>query len=1762
MTQAGINQKPQNIFLISDQLQETYKQFVKSFQIFRNPIIQQWVDQQMETKDLLYKDPLIELNYRFEKGKPLQDFVNEGYLDPQIPAIFDIEPYSHQSEAIEKVVVENKNLIVSTGTGSGKSMCFWIPIVNTCLEMKANGRRGIKAIVIYPMNALANSQHNMIVETLQHTDLKVGKYTGDTAPNEDEGKRLLEKNEGRQPYPCEILSRQSMREEPPDILITNYVMLDLILTRFDDRQLFPEDFKQNLRYLVLDEVHTYSGNTGADVACLIRRLKEKTKTNRRIRCIGTSATIQDTSAIKGSSAITNFAKDLFGEAFDPDCLIQAKYVDLAPPIDEQIPLSPKIQIKIGDLNSFDGTIGKTILLAEQLLGRNLMPAERNPQALGKIFSKHSIIAFLREKLKENARQLSELGQKYKEIHRSSESLEDCVNELKAALLISSVVKIRSEGKENPLLVPKLHLFFTKGYEISSCLTSVGPHLHVNGEVFCSTCGTTRNYPLKFCRNCGQEFYKVSIIDEEVYAINDETEISGEIAVLTPITDETRSWTVPAQWLNERGEVKRTYRDSLPIQTTYCPNCNKIGSACGCTELIEVWKIPDPFQLCPNCEIFYTKRGTEYGKLFSFNSVGRSTATDVIVSEVLSLLDESQKKMIVFTDNRQDTALQAEHLNEFQRRINFRRQLMKTLHYIQQKTIDARDNNIGDIIFKVMQQEGTLPNFNKESDDPFSTRAPPEREFKEFLTYLAVADITRSLFFLDLSLEKLGVLKIEYDGLEVLANHEKIKENPELNSISSNQRYDFLLGVLDIFRWNGAIGNPLLSDTANKFDEWRNSINNDLLFDLNNMRNVIFGFMFERPGERRSFHNRQRVIYKSLTHPNSVLVNWVKKFFGMNDSSRAAEIVLFVIRVLEETRFLEPFYTQRPTNKLYQIRTSKILFRLNADDSFKKCPKCHRTYFFKDYDSCIWRNCPSLIEKERLSEHYFLKIYERVLKQYTEIKAKEHSAQVSGALRATFETEFKDDKPGTINVLICTPTMELGIDIGNLSAIMMRNVPPDPSHYAQRAGRAGRQNQPSIISVFCGSGYARGPHDQYFYNEPEKIVSGKIITPCFLLDNKKLITRQIHALVLETLNLRLPTKIAEILDLADTQKEYPIKPQLRTQIQNLITANLNLLKQIAQSVFSNELAPRFPWLTPQFIEDTINAFLTQFSLSLDVFREEYAELDEEREFLNAQLAVRSDVQSSRKRNAIERKLDQMRSGKGTFYTYSYLSNYGFLPNYSFPGATVLLTMYDKTRNNYEDNYRSSVIAIREFAPHNQLYFLGSKYNVRGAIVKTERGEIDVDQIHICSECNEITKSTSTVSATSLVNCPNCNIQIQLSDFKQAIQFPHMSSVSGARITCDEENRRIKGYEITINYKHERSRRKNFEILCDSDEPLLSVSYEHNGVIFIVNKGTRMKSRATHDVRVQPFGFCSACGRWLLENQMETHPDDCAKNGNAQNIISPLWLFVEGNHDVIEFNFPIIGGIEDENVASYYTTLKETILQSIMLTFNINESEIGGFINPRPGYLEQSIVIYETDEGGIGVLKSLIDQTLDRFSKFIENLLQVIHVKTLDPYKEFKGACKTACYDCLLRFRNQFEHKYMNRTLIVPLVKRLKNCQLKEGETESSPEASLEELKAKCDSELEKKVLDKIVEHGIRLPNSAQKTIYEGPEPITKADFYYDPMVCVFVDGPPHIPIDIQELDRQKRTRIESKGFTVVELDFKDGDYSKLDEEVEKLRSYLD
>ncbi|MCY4535457.1 MAG: DEAD/DEAH box helicase [Bryobacterales bacterium] len=300
-----------DVFAFRDELVAEYERFSRSFARIRAEDISRQVDAAYAAGHF-WPAPLIQLNPNFEPGGYIDDLVADGTLDAECAKVFRLKRgdntfgerlllHRHQMDAIE-IARRVESYVLTTGTGSGKSLAYFIPIVDDVLRRKRAGDacKGITAIVVYPMNALCNSQRE-----------ELEKYLG------------LGYGDGGEPVTFARYTGQESRDErdriaknPPDILLTNYVMLELLMTRFHETDKAIREHAKGLRFLVLDELHTYRGRQGADVAMLVRRVRERF--NERLLCIGTSATMaSEGSPGDRNAAVAAIASRLFGAAVDP-----------------------------------------------------------------------------------------------------------------------------------------------------------------------------------------------------------------------------------------------------------------------------------------------------------------------------------------------------------------------------------------------------------------------------------------------------------------------------------------------------------------------------------------------------------------------------------------------------------------------------------------------------------------------------------------------------------------------------------------------------------------------------------------------------------------------------------------------------------------------------------------------------------------------------------------------------------------------------------------------------------------------------------------------------------------------------------------------------------------------------------------------------------------------------------------------------------------------------------------------------------------------------------------------------------------------------------------------------------------------------------------------------------------------------------------------------------------------------------------------------
>ena len=269
----------------TNRIRDDYIRYLRTIYLFRDEELRRQFWQALDEPGFLVRGPLLEASPPFKAGRSLAQLVADGVLHPAFRELcsealpLERPLYLHQEQAIVKTVAQSRNVVVATGTGSGKTEAFLVPIFDHLLQQRAAGlldQPGVRALLLYPMNALANDQMKRLRQVLaRFPAITFGRYTGETEEDQTKAEQRFREQFKEDPLPNELLSRQRMRESPPHILITNYAMLEYLLLRPWDSELFDGETGRFWRFIVLDEAHTYDGAAGIEIAMLLRRLKDR-----------------------------------------------------------------------------------------------------------------------------------------------------------------------------------------------------------------------------------------------------------------------------------------------------------------------------------------------------------------------------------------------------------------------------------------------------------------------------------------------------------------------------------------------------------------------------------------------------------------------------------------------------------------------------------------------------------------------------------------------------------------------------------------------------------------------------------------------------------------------------------------------------------------------------------------------------------------------------------------------------------------------------------------------------------------------------------------------------------------------------------------------------------------------------------------------------------------------------------------------------------------------------------------------------------------------------------------------------------------------------------------------------------------------------------------------------------------------------------------------------------------------------------------------
>ena len=1696
-----------NIFEFRDRLIDDYASYIKSFIQIRDPHIHSFVQRQLQ-QGMLWPDPLIQLNPSFAPGESIDELVAKGTLHRECGRIFrkdkseddgqgrPLRLHKHQSEAIT-VARGGASYVLTTGTGSGKSLAYIIPIVDYVLRYGSG--KGIQAIVVYPMNALANSQLKELEKFLRlgypnkQSPVTFERYTGQESDGE----------------------RERIRANPPDILLTNYVMLELILTRSTDQPLLSS---AALRFLVLDELHTYRGRQGADVALLVRRVRDRLATS-ELQCVGTSATLAGTGTYEErQSGVAAMASQLFGTTVQPEHVIGETLRRTTSSRDEQDP-------------AFVRELTKRVQDVERKPPHNYQDFIADPLSIW-IESTFG----LREEDGRLVRSTpmsisSEKEGAAAELSRiTGTSVERCITAIQEALLAGYECEPHPETGAPPFAF-RLHQFISKGDTIYASLEAQ-PHLTLQRQQYVPGDRERVLLPLCFCRECGQEYYSVRLKDGLFLTreLNDQQDDEGEVGFLYyskdnpwPLDQDALEDRLPDEWLEETRagfRVRRNRRDDLPRAVHVRTNGVQLEGAGEQTEkVLDCHYIPAPFRFCLHCGVSYGFRQTDdFAKLASLSSEGRSTATTILsLSAMRSLRDAQLKnmppKMLSFTDNRQDASLQAGHFNDFIEVGLLRSALYRAVRDAGEEGL--RHENLTQKVFNALDLPLEL--YASDPNVKYQALAETQRAFRNVLGYRLYRDLKRGWRIISPNLEQAGLLKIAYLSLEEVCRDEDVWRNchAALSTATAETRMKVSTVLLDYMRRELAIKVDYLDQLYQENLQQQSSQRLVAPWALDENESKEYAtVLFPRPRGHDDYGGN---VFLSARGGFGQYLRRRNTFEDFGEKQKLEDTNLIIEHLLEGLALaglVESVVKPRNQDEKpgYQLTASSLIWA--AGDGTKAFHDPIRV--------------PRVSALGRRTNTFFVDFYGSIAAKLQGLEAREHTAQVPYQLRVEREDKFRE---GRLPILYCSPTMELGVDIAELNVVNMRNMPPTPANYAQRSGRAGRSGQPALVFSYCSTG---SPHDQYFFRRPGQMVAGAVTPPRLDLANEDLVRAHVHAIWLAETGLSLGRSLKDILEISGEKPTLELQGAVRESIEDGKAKGWTRLHASRVLATLDEHLRPSDWYTQHWLDDVLAKMSTSFDRTCDRWRGLYRAAQSQAEaqdsiIRDASRSSKDKEQADRLRAEAESQLvlltDVESLEQSDFYSYRYFASEGFLPGYNFP-RLPLSAYIPGRRSKQRDEYlsRPRFLAISEFGPRAIVYHEGSRYLINRVIRSVEDDEdLPTREAKQCGQCGYLHPISA---GRGLDLCEYCGTQL-VPPLQHLFRLQNVATKRRDKINSDEEERMRQGYELRTAVRFgEHEGRPSYRTgqVESGGNVLATLTYGHAATLWRINLGWMRRK-----VKEQ-FGFVldKERGYWAKNEQSADDPDD-PMSARTERVIP----YVEDRRNCLLFQ------PHQQQTPQVMASLQAILKSAIQVKYQLEDNELAA--EPLPNEHKRNLLLlYESAEGGAGVLRRLLDEP-HALSEVAREALRLCHFDPetgADEHRALRAQedCEAACYDCLMNYYNQRDHRLLDRKAIHDMLLDLAGAQVEAGPTEQPRSVHLDQLLRLAGSELERSWLRILQEHGHRLPSHAQHLI----EPCgTRPDFYYqDYQAAIYVDGHYHDYAQRRRRDEEYTECLEDLGCTVI------------------------
>lgn len=1632
--------------IVADELRRTIVDYLETTFAFRDEATAEALRQfLLDPEHGIFRGPYLNVRLPFRRGE-----VHEAQELLDIAPAF--RPFKHQIRAFARLTSKDghqpQTTIVTTGTGSGKTECFLYPILDHCL--RNNEKRGVKALILYPMNALAEDQAGRLAQMIYEDSALRGKISAG----------LYVGGNGRQKVMSEtriIDAKPIMRSHPPDILLTNYKMLDFMLTRAEDKAIWQSAMAGMLRYLVLDELHSYEGAQGSDVACLVRRLRARLNAGPNDICfVGTSATLAG--GASGARELVEFTRKISGASVYEDAIVtedrlhQGEFLD-ARPSREGFP--SEVNLLPVDGEAADSFLDRQ---EEAWFARRFSSRVE----LGNALTGHAFLGTLLDAVSVKGRPLTPTEFDDALCARDREfgalPLERRNALVTSFLSLVSRAKRREGTREEPLLQTQVQLWMRA---LSNLRREAA---HSPAFFWDEDTPGRRGFPSVYCRECGYSGWMTILpasggpfetdirrIREEFYASN------RRVRYLFPDPEGTDKVYLNPFLMTLETSPSSGGRANIPIRDI--------------DEVRKETETKKDRHWCPACE-------TD-GSLALVGSAGASIAS-VAIAHIYASPFNQDKKLLAFTDSVQDASHRAGFFTARTFRFNLRTAIQAVLEKNGPIPLDE--------IVRVFQRHW-MEVFLDETRDAFAgmdIKSHERAAFDRFVATFLPPDLAGLREYTDLmeggkdtkrilqaTLARLSwEITLEYGlNLRVGRTLDKVRcstawfkpdllqealkkvdaimteYHPWWADVPSDRRRQFVVGFLMRMKRRGAVLDPLID----KYFEDPSTAH----FLTKRGQRFMSPFSMETPRPKLVCFQSGPPAFDSLSGSSGL--SWYRDWWNRCvkvDKSVATDVDAYrqLVVALAHTGLLEARETKRGTvwgipMSALEITPDVVTLRSNDGDDLT-LPSSEAEHWIGQ-SSLSYRGNGTYAQADGRRQSYYETIYRSG--NVRRIHGHEHTGLLDRLERTSVERQFKDSsRADSPNLLTCTPTLEMGIDVGDLSTTMVCSIPPTTTNYVQRIGRAGRKTGNALILALA----TPTPHDLYFFAEPESMFAGEVLPPGCYLDAAEMLKRQFTAFCLDwwtaTYDGLIPATVNLMLSGA-ARGGFP-----EAFLKRVDTSMESKFEEFA-SLFGTHLSPEGKarirdWALDGGMRRAVAHALAAVEQELSDLRAADKRLKKRLDDLAKDLAQKH-IDEARHRdewtevNAERKTLERRGKEVRRAYPLNFLVEHGVLPNYNLPEGGVKLRMTLVTQNDTDaggapkvvskEYARAASSALREFAPGSTFYVGGRKLPITQADTGGKNNS-RLETWRLCADCGH---SRLTGEADGENQCPRCGSQTW-KDVGQQKTMLLMTRVSSrvndaeSRTLDDADDRETHGFatkelfEIpshgTISSHVNSEASFGFELLSQVTMRELNFGpAQFNAGQFTV---------AGDSVPSVGFRICRDCGVAYPGNGTPRHRSSCRlqEQPEAAAFVSTL-LYRELQSEAIRFLLPVATHAIDQRLSTFRACLELGLRRK----FGGKADHLRLSDMTMPGLHEDTgtrnyLVLYDSVPGGTGYLKEF-GKSRDAMKEVFEHALATLESCSCQRKPQADG-----CYRCIFAYRRQRDMNQLSRRLGIELMGQVLNA----------------------------------------------------------------------------------------------------------------------------